>query len=207
MATTKRSGRPAARPRGRRPGPSRTREEILAAARSAFAEAGFKATTIRQVAARAKVDPALVMQQFGSKQGLFDAAMELPFDAPAMVARVTDGPRTKIGERLVTEFLALWDDPEIGPQMVGLLRSATSDREAAELMRRVIGGRLMAPVARAAGLDEADLRAQLVWSQMVGLGMARYVLRLEPLAAAPASEVVAWLAPTVQRYLTGSPKR
>jgi AcrR family transcriptional regulator len=191
------------RPRGRRPGRSTTRDDVLAAAREAFSELGFEKATIRDIAARAGVDPALVMQFFASKHGLFVAAMELPFDPAAVVAAVLDGPESDLGVRMVATFLRMWDDPDSGPRMVGLLRAAATQEAAAARLRELIEDQILGPVAdRLAGAD-ARLRVQLVGSQLVGLGFARYVLRLEPLASAPADELCRRIGPTVQRYVSG----
>lgn len=192
----------ATKPRGRRPGPSVTRDAVLASARELFAERGYGATTIRQIAQRADVDPALVIQYFGSKQGLFEAAIELPFDASQIVARIVDGPKSKIGERLVEAFLSIWDSPMLGPQMVALLRSAASDEAAAQRLREVVDAKMLRPVVESVGMPEPRLRAHLVGSQMIGLGLARYVLGMDPLSVAAPEAVTAWIGPVIQRYLT-----
>jgi AcrR family transcriptional regulator len=189
------------RPRGRRPGPSRTREDILAAARAAFAEDGFAGGTVRAIARRAGVDPALVIQFFGSKDELFAAAMELPFAGADVVARVLDGPRDQLGARMVTAFLDLWDDPQVGPRMLGLLRSAATHEAAARRLRELVEGQILGPVAASLDVPDAPLRAELVGSQLVGLGFARYVLGLEPLRSADRETLVRLLAPTVQQHL------
>ena len=202
-ATTSVSAGRDAPPRGRRPGPNLTRDAVLAAARESFAERGYQATTIRAVAARAGVDPALVMQYFGSKDGLFEAAIEFPFDASQLVARIVEGPKSRIGERMVASFLSLWDSPEFGPQMVGLLRSAASDAKAAKRLRQVVEGEILRPVAESIGVPDAHLRADLVGSQLVGLGFARHLVGLDRLQSVPQRTVISWIAPTIQRYLTG----
>ena len=192
------------RPRGRRPGPTSTRDDVLAAARAVFADHGYDGATIRAIAARADVDPALIIQFFASKDGLFAAAMELPFDAAAAVDTILSGPRSRTGERIVSTFLRLWDDPEIGPQMLGLVRSASTHAAAAARLRELIDHRLLSPIAESLAADDAHLRAQLVGAHLVGLGFARYVVQLRPLTSAPAEELVRYIGPAVQRYLTGT---
>lgn len=187
---------------GRRPGDSGTRAAILAAAREAFGSAGYGGTTIRGVARTAGVDPALVHHFFGTKEGLFGAAMELPFD-PAVVVRglLADGA-DGLGERVVRTFLSIWDGtPGQGP-MLALLRSAVTDEQAADSLRAFLTRVLVAPLAHAAGDDQPELRANLVVSQMVGVAMARYVVRLEPLASAGPDDLAPVLGSTVDRYLT-----
>lgn len=188
--------------RGRRPGAPRTREAILAAARDSFARLGYDRATIRAIAGAAGVDPALVLHYFPSKEHVFAAVMELPFDAEAVVRRVLEGPPDGLGERLVRTFIATWEDPVAGPGMVGLLRSAASYEVAAERLRELIGARLMRPLAAALAVPDPELRAELAGAQLVGFAFMRYVLRVEPIASADSEVLVAAFAPTVQRYLT-----
>jgi AcrR family transcriptional regulator len=210
-----RSGRSPART-GRRPGTSGTRERILAAARASFAEAGFDGATIRSIAAAAEVDPALVHHYFGSKQRLFIAAMELPVDPAAVAPSLLAGDPAAVGIRLVRFVLGLWDDPATRPVMLGIVRSAASDPVAAGMLRAILAEGPFAAIVRAVmseepyatlvgpiGQADAELRANLVGSQLVGLLMARAVVAVEPLASAPAEVVVAAVGPTIQRYLAG----
>jgi AcrR family transcriptional regulator len=190
----------APRRRGRRPGQSTTREEVLTAARAAFAEQGYEAATIREIARRAAVDPSLVVQYFASKERLFAAAMDLPFDPAAAVSAIVDGPPSAAGTRMVTTFLRLWDHPETGPRMLALLRSAATHPAAADRLRDLIDGQLLGPVAERLAAPQARLRAHLIGSQLVGLGFARYILRLEPLASASLEEICQLVAPAVQHY-------
>jgi AcrR family transcriptional regulator len=188
---------------GRRPGVSDTRERILAAARTGFGETGFDGTTIRGVAAQAGVDPALVHHYFGTKQQLFVAAMELPVDLEAIVPALMDGPPDELGYRIVRFVLELWGEPRTRPLMLGVVRSAASDPVAATLLRRVLAEGPFAAIARAVDRPDADLRATLVGSQLVGLAMARYVVGAEPLASAPDEVLARAVGPTIQRYLAG----
>jgi AcrR family transcriptional regulator len=189
--------------RGRRPGPSGTREAIAAAARRQFAGLGFDRTTIRSVAAEADVDPALVLHYFGSKQRLFLDAVDLPFDVNELVAQLRGGPRSKVGERVARFALGVLSNPDGLARWTGMIRSAASDPEAAEMLRDVLTRRIFEPLAEALGSDDAQLRANLASSQMVGLVMARYVIGIEPLASASPETVASAIAPTIQRYLVG----
>ncbi len=188
---------------GRRPGSGDTRARILAAARASFGELGFDVTTIRGVAGRAEVDPALVHHYFGSKQQLFVSAMDLPVDLATVVPELLAGPPDELGRRIAEYVLDLWETPGTRPLMLGLVRSATTDEVAAGMLRDVLARGPFAAMARAANQPEADLRATLVGSQLVGLAMARYIVRAEPLASAPREVVVDALGPTLQRYLVG----
>ncbi len=188
---------------GRRPGRSDTRDRILAAARTGFGEMGFDGTTIRGVAAAAGVDPALVHHYFGTKQRLFVAAMELPVDLDAVVPGLLAGPPDELGYRIARFVLELWGAPGTRPLMLGVVRSAASDPVAAGLLRGILAEGPFAAIARATDRPDADLRATLVGSQIVGLAMARYVVGAEPLASAPDEVVARAVGPTIQRYLTG----
>jgi AcrR family transcriptional regulator len=190
--------------RGRRPGPSGTRERIAQAARRQFAELGYDRTTVRSVAAEAGVDPALVPHYFGSKQQLFLAAVDLPFDISELVERVRRGPRAKVGERVARFALDVLEDPDARVRWTGMVRAAASDPDAAEVLRDVLTQRVFEPMAEALGSEDAALRANLASSQMVGLVMARYVIGIEPLASADSDTIAAAIAPTLQRYLVGS---
>jgi AcrR family transcriptional regulator len=194
-----------ARRTGRRPGNPDTRESILAAAREAFAERGFEAASIRGIATSAGVDPALVHHYFGTKEQLFKACMNFPIDPADVLPQVLAGGPEEIGERVVRLFLRIWDSPA-GAAGVALMRSAVSNEWTARLLREFVTTQLLRhvlPKLTATNPAEAPLRASLVASQMAGLAMVRYVLKLEPLASAPHDVVVAAVAPNVQRYVTG----
>ncbi len=188
---------------GRRPGQSDTRERILAAATASFGEAGFDAATIRGVAARAGVDPALVHHYFGTKQRLFVAAMELPVDPRTFIPRMVAGPPEEMGERIARAVVSLWDSPVMRPLILGLVRSAATDAVAAEMLRKLLAEGPFLVLAQATDRPDADLRAVLVGTQLVGLAMGRYIMKVEPLASASAEVLARAVGPTIQRYLTG----
>ncbi len=188
---------------GRRPGDSGTREAILAAARRAFGAGGYAGTTIRGVAREAGVDPALVHHYFGTKEGLFAASLELPVEPAVLVAGVLAEGTDGLGERLVRSFLGVWDGtPGQGP-MLALLRSAVTDEHAAASLRDFLSRVVLLPLAQAFGPQDAPVRAALAASQMVGLAMTRYVLRLEPVATAGADVLAPTLGAVVQAHLSG----
>jgi AcrR family transcriptional regulator len=188
---------------GRRPAGADTREAILAAARTGFAEHGFAQTSVRAVAARAGVDPALVHHYFGTKDGLFAAAMELPIDPAAVLPVLLEPGIDDLGERLVRFFLDVWDEPASRERIQAILRSALAHEAAAALLRDAVTRQIIGRVAEAVDAPDPHLRASLVGSQLVGLGLLRYLVRVEPLASADNEAVVAAVAPTIQRYLTG----
>jgi AcrR family transcriptional regulator len=188
---------------GRRPGVSGSREAILDAARRVFAEHGYQHATIRGVAELAGVDPALVHHYFGKKQELFVAAVRLPVNPVEQLAVVLAEDPDLVGERLVGTFLSIWDNAADRSPLLALVRSAVGDEDAAAMLREFITEEVLGQIARRLGSPDARLRATLVGSQLVGLIMARYIIRVEPLASAPAAQVAAAVGPTVQRYLTG----
>lgn len=193
-----------ARRTGRRPGNPDTREAILTAARETFAERGFEAASIRGIATSAGVDPALVHHYFGTKEQLFKACMNFPIDPGEVIPQVLAGGPEEIGERVVRLFLRIWDSPA-GAAGVALMRSAVSNDWTARLLREFVTTQMLRHVLPKLPTDpaEAPLRASLVATQMAGLAMVRYVLKIEPLASASPEVVVAAVAPNVQRYVTG----
>jgi AcrR family transcriptional regulator len=188
---------------GRRPGVSGTREAILDAARRAFAEQGYQHATIRGVADLAGVDPALVHHYFGTKQALFVAAVQLPVNPVEQLMAVLAEDPGQAGERMVELFLSIWDHAADQSPLLALVRSAVGDERAAAMLREFITEEVLGQIAHRLGSPDAQLRATLVGSQIIGLAMARYIVKVEPLASAPAAQVVAAIGPTLQRYLTG----
>lgn len=191
-----RTGRPAGSPPNR--------EAILAAAREQFADRGYDGATIRGIAAGAGVDPALVHHYYGSKADLFAAALRLPVTPATVLADVLQGDLDGLGERLVRRFLDLWSsDAGIGASIVGLLRSATTNDVAARMVREFVTREALGRIAEALEVPQPRLRAALAASQLIGLALGRFVVRVEPLASADVETLVACYAPTLQRYLAG----
>ncbi len=187
---------------GRRPGPSSTRPEILAAARTLFAARGYHATTVRDIAADAGVNAALVHHYFGSKEQVFVAAMNLPLNPADLISRLRDGgPRAQLGERVVRLFARTWRDPATGQPLQALLRAAASTEQGATMMRQFVEDVMLPRVSAELGVSR--VRAAGAFSQLIGFALAATILRTEPLASASEDEVVALLAPSVQRYLDG----
>jgi AcrR family transcriptional regulator len=193
-----------ARRGGRRPGNPGTREAVLAAARAAFAERGFDGATIRQIATAAGVDPALVHHYFGTKDELFLAAVDAPADPDALLPEVLAGGREELGANMIRLFLRVWDGP-MQAAGLALVRSAVGNETAARLLREFLVTRVLRRVVATLDVPQAerDARGAMVAAQLVGLVMARYVLKIEPLASTPADSLVATVGPTLQRYLTG----
>jgi AcrR family transcriptional regulator len=200
--------RPARTRTGRRAGESGTREAILSAARTQFAEHGYDGATIRAIARTAGVDPALVHHYYGSKESLFAAAMQLPFiPSEVITAALTQNePGGSLGTHMVRSALSVWESAEVRDSFQTMLRSALTSERAADTLREFIAEAILRPVASVADGDEAErtrFRASLVAAQMLGLALSRYVLRFGPVAAASADELAAAVGPTIDRYLTG----
>lgn len=189
------------RQRGRPRGASDARERILRAAVEEFGAHGYDGATVRAIAARAEVDPALVHHYFGTKADLFAAAVDIPMRPDRVIPGIIAGPRDEVGERAVRFVLEQFEDPDIRRRAVALLRGALGRRLATPLLAGFLQRELLSRVT--AGLDAPDaaLRASLAASQIAGLIVARYVVRLPALAEASVDELVERIGPTVQRYL------
>jgi AcrR family transcriptional regulator len=158
---------------------------------------------VRQVAARAGVDPALVHHYFGTKQRLFVAAMEFPVEIAAVFSAAAVGPPELVGERVVRAFVAIWDQPEVVTVAMGVLRSAATDPAAAAMLREFLTAGPLDALARALQVSDGRLRATLVGTQLVGLLLVRYVVRIEPIASLDADSLAGLIGPTITRYLVG----
>lgn len=185
---------------GRRAGPTTTADDILAAGRELFAAQGYRGTSIRAVAARAGVTPALVHHFYGSKEGLFVAATRLPVNPAELVSTlVRAGPRSTFGERAVRAFVRAWRDPVTGPPLVAAFRTTLSSQEGSALFRRFAQDVMVPRIA--ALLEIPPFRVTAILSQLVGLAVGRDLVGIEPLAGATEDELVALFAPVVQSHL------
>ncbi len=188
---------------GRRPRQSKTKEAILASARTRFARSGFDTTSIRSVAADTGVDSALVHHYFGTKRGLFIAAIALPADPAEVLEPVAAADNDDLGRALATAILGVWDS-EDDEAVIAAFRSMNASGDTTligtfllQVALRDVAKRVDSPVGSA--LE----RVNLVASQMAGLLLTRHILALEPLASMPVARVVDWVSPILQRYLTG----
>ncbi|WP_435742450.1 TetR family transcriptional regulator [Microbacterium sp. PMB16] len=191
----------APRRRGRPRGGSDSRDRIIAAAVDEFGEQGYDGATIRSIAVRAGVDSALVHHYFGTKADLFAEAVGIPLRPDIDVPGIIAGPRGEVGERLVRYVLEAFEQPDIRRRGVMLIRTAIGSRLTTPLLAGFLSRELIGRVAKALGVQDAELRATLVASQIAGLLLTRYVLKIAPIAAASVDELVGRIGPTVQRYL------
>lgn len=189
---------------GRRPGQSGTREAILEAARARFADVGFDKASVRSIAALAAVDPALVHHYFGTKRDLFLAAVDLPVDPRVVMDVVAAAPLEHLGEYILRAVVGVWDSPS-GEAMVATFRTLLSGETDPTLMRTFLVEVVLESVQGRVDVPAGSGRKRiaLVESQIMGLGVARKILCIEPIASMPIDELVAAAAPTLQRYLTG----
>jgi len=191
-------------PRGRRPvgGPD-TREQILTAAGELFAELGFERTTMRAVAAKADVDPALIHHYFVNKEGLLAAALILPVDPGALLAGLDEDP-AHAGEALVRRVLGVWEaDPQTRRHLLGLIRVGLSHEYAAGVLRDLLGRTILTALAHVVADDRQSFRAALVGAQIGGLLLGRYVLGIPAVRDATPEELALAIGPVIQHYLNG----
>ena len=177
----------------------RTRAAILKAAQELFARQGYERTTVRDIAARAAIDPAMVMRYFGSKEGLFASATAFDLRLPDL----TRVERADWGTTLMLHFIDMWEGPPGNGSLVILLRASASNDDAADQTRRIFLGQVVPMLAQVTPPAELPIRAGLVASQILGLAFGRYVLKVPPLVALQPAEIVALIGPTLQRYILG----
>jgi AcrR family transcriptional regulator len=190
--------------RGRRAGPSTTRDAILQAAKRRFARDGFAATTIRQVAADAGVDPALVMQFYRAKDELFAACLEVSPQAMRVMAEAFDGPPDTLGPQIARAFLGLWTEgTEDAPALLAMMRAAVAHEAAGELVRDFVQARLVQVIAPKLGGPDAALRAGLVAAMLMGVVLGRQIVHIPVLTGADIPRIAARIGPALQVVLTG----
>ena len=187
------------KPKGSTPKAIRTREAIESAARELFAINGFDRTTVRDIAARAGIDPSMIIRYFGSIDALFAHVATPKLQLPDL----SSIDSSKMGETLVRHFLELWEGDGVGGGMPVLLRSAASNEAAAEQLRQIFLGQVFPAIARAGSPETAAMRAGLVASQLLGLALTRYVLMIPPVVAMPPEFIIHTIGMTIQRYATG----
>lgn len=190
--------------KGRRPGSPDTQTEILEAAGREFTSRGYDGTTIRGVATAAGVDPALVLHYFGSKEQLFVATLHVPVNPAAVLRGVLDEAEPgQMGQRLISTMLGVWDATAHRNPLIAVLRSVAGEGPVADTVRQFIERSIIAAFADHLPGPEPQLRAVLIGSQVAGLLLVRYVVRLEPLASADPRRLAIIFGPTIERYAYG----
>ena len=191
--------------RGRRPGKPETRAAVLAAARTRFLADGYDRASLRAIAADAGVDVALLSYFFGSKRGLFGAAMALPVNPIDVLQSEIDGDLATLPERLLTRLLAIWDEPATGEPLKALGQAAITDPELNRLIRESIGTEIVARMAKRIAGPQATQRAVAFTTQIAGIILTRYLIGFEPIASMDRADVIRTMAPTLRYPLTRAP--
>lgn len=177
----------------------RTKAAILKAAQELFADQGYERATVRDIAARAAIDPAMVIRYFGSKDGLFARATAFDLRLP----NLSTISKEDIGETLIAHFLDVWEGSLSNGSLISLLRAATSNDDAANTVRTIFGGQVVPMLAQIVPPAELPMRAGLVATQIMGLAVTRYILKVPPMVAMDRAQIVRLLGPTMQRYVVG----
>ena len=189
---------------GRRRGPNTTRATILDIAARRFAAGGYDGSSLRSIAAEAGVDPAVVVHFFGSKEGLFRAAVGWPFDPSGMLSELAENTSEPMPTHLARTFFGFWDDPTTGPTLLAMLRSAMTHDASAALLREFLMRRLFGRMSGLLHTSDADLQVDLAAGQLIGLALLRYALRVEPIASADVEELVDRCAPALAVLLASA---
>lgn len=190
---------------GRRPGDPDTRGDIIRSAKALFSR-GYGDTSLRAVAREAGVDPALIVQFFGSKDGLFLAAMADAMRPAEELPAIIDGPRKGFGTRLASWYFGLWEDDSRRLPIQAMLLSAAAHPAAADLLRTFVTREIADRVAVVSRRKDARLRAEVVGAHLIGTAMVRYVYRIPPLSDTPVSALVKLIGPTIDSYLLPAPR-
>lgn len=164
---------------------------------------GYEQATVRNIAADAGVDVAMVYYHFGNKEGLFNATViDVPEHPLHQLAILMDEGSEQIGARLVRDFLRRWDSDDRFDPLLTVWRSAAAQPLARKLLHDTLAGPMAERIRAEFGVDNAVLRVEMVATHLLGLAFARYQLKIEPIASVDAEDLVTWIGPTVQRYLT-----
>ena len=191
--------------RGRRTGRPDTRAQVLDVARRRFLAEGYQAVTLRSIAQEAGVDAALISYFFGSKKGLFGAALTLSANPPEMLREALPGELATLPERVLRALIGAWDDPVHGEPLRVMVTAATQEPELARLLREVVEREMLDLIAERLGGVDARKRAGSFVTQLAGVIFARYIIELEPVASMPADELVRYLAPGLRSVLRPHP--
>lgn len=185
---------------GRRQGESNAKEDIILAAQNLFALSGYDKATIRSIAKEAKGDPALINHYFKSKQELFIESMLPLFDGPKLLQKALDGPDDEIGLRLSRLFIFLISNERTKSLIIGIIRSSTTDEQAAKMMNIFITENVASILKQKIKGNDASVISNLIGSQFVGIVLAREIIKVEPLASLSEDDLMKYLAPKLQIY-------
>lgn len=198
--------RAAPKPRGRRRKSAEedARTAIIGAATTEFASRGYEEVSLRSIARKAGVDPALVHHYFTDKADLFAESIRAPIRPDRVVKEILAGPRDRVGENIIRYLLGALEDRSARTRMISLIHTALGQEFAATMLRQFLVREVFKRIADAIGGEDSQLRASLAASQIVGLMIVRYGIRVEPIASASIEEVVARVGPVIQWHLVGT---
>ena len=185
---------------GRRQGESNAKEDIILAAQNLFALSGYDKATIRSIAKEAKGDPALINHYFKSKQELFIESMLPLFDGPKLLQKALDGPDDEIGLRLSRLFIFLISNERTKSLIIGIIRSSTTDEQAAKMLNRFITENVASILKQKIKGNDASVISNLIGSQFVGIVLAREIIKVEPIVSLSEDDLMKYLAPKLQIY-------
>lgn len=192
--------------RGPRSDGGAVKKQILDAATLEFGEHGYQATTIRKIGEAAGVDAKLVHYYFGTKENLFGIAIAEIFRsrgfAELLAGRVSAGVGSP-GTQYLLAVLAVLEDPGMGPAFIGLVRGLGTHEESRRIFLRFINEEILGRLAPQLSSDHSQVRLALAGSQLLGLVVARYVLKISPLAGLSIEEIAQHVGPTIDRYILG----
>jgi AcrR family transcriptional regulator len=175
-----------------------TKADILSAARTAFASSGYDSVGVREIASVAGVNVALVIRYFGSKEKLFEQAVTGAFDLNELLSV----RREEVGKLLAYYILQKQEREGSLEPLLALMRSSSSE-QGSKLMRELLDEQFIRPLAKWLGGKQAELRASLIASTMLGLALTRDVLKSERLESSDIEAVVKLVAPVLQDYVDG----
>lgn len=185
---------------GRRSGDSDTRQDILDAAVELFSEKGYEGASVRAIATAAGVDPALVRHYFGDKSTLFVQSIIARTGIIDDVVGQFRGEVSGRGERIARTYLGIWENEDVRPALIALLGSVATTEDARVILREALPGALVEGL----GISGRDAESVgLVGAQLIGVAMARYVVRVPMLAEPSVDELAARLGPALDLILNG----
>lgn len=185
---------------GRRPAGDNTKAKIIAAAQKGFAENGYDRTSMRQIGSAAGVDAALIVHYFGTKQKLFVETMMPLFDGPKQLPHTLEGDIHTIGLRLATLYVGIITNPMSQQLMQGMFRSVSSEEQAAEMLRAFVHEAIIMRIIQYLPGPNNELRATILGAQLIGVFVARYIVKVEPIASVDSAELIEYLAPQLQTH-------
>jgi AcrR family transcriptional regulator len=186
---------------GRRRGLSGTREDILVAARRGFGARGYEATTFRSIAEDVGVDPGLLVHYFGTKEGLFVAALSVTLRPSELFGDLGEVSASDAAELIVRRYLAMLDQDETRDMVLGLVRSAVSNERAAGMLGEFVAQVMRSSLSELINRSDAELRAALAVAQLIGIAMLRHVVKEGTIVHASDDELVSLVAPVIASYL------